>query len=129
MIRNKIDREFEKIRTSTIIRVVALILSLTNECIAVIGRSSFADATEYQLVSLILLIVIALWNAWMNNDFTKAARISSAVFDAISDGKITEEEIKNMLTLACTSTENTNSESSQNIQNKMKGFKDTTNDK
>lgn len=124
MIRNK----FEKIRPSTIIRVVALVVSLSNECIAVIGRTSFADATGYQLVSLILLIVIALWNAWMNNDFTKAARIASAVFDAISDGKITEEEIKKMLALACISTENANAESSQNSTNKEKGFQDTTHD-
>ena len=34
---------------------------------------------------------------WYNNDISKVALLCSGVFDALSDGKITEEEIEKML--------------------------------
>ena len=49
----------------------------------------------YQVVSLVAVVVIAAINAWYNNDISKVALLCGGVFDALSDGKITEEEIEN----------------------------------
>jgi hypothetical protein len=48
-------------------------------------------------VSLISVFVLAAWNAWKNNDFTFAAKIGTKVMNAIKDGKITEDEVKDFL--------------------------------
>lgn len=55
-----------------------------------------ADASA-EWVSLISVFVLAAWNAWKNNDFTFAAKIGTKVMNAIKDGKITEEEVKDFL--------------------------------
>ena len=48
-------------------------------------------------VSLISAFALAAWNAWKNNDFTFAAKIGTRVMNAIKDGKITADEIKDFL--------------------------------
>lgn len=45
-------------------------------------------------------ILIAVWNMWKNNDFTKAAELGTAVTHAIKDGKITAEEVQEILKTA-----------------------------
>ena len=47
--------------------------------------------------SLVATFVLAAWNAWKNNDFTFAAKTGTKVMNAIKDGKITEEEVKDIL--------------------------------
>lgn len=48
-------------------------------------------------VSLISAFILAGWNAWKNNDFTFAAKIGTRVMNAIKDGRITVDEIKDFL--------------------------------
>jgi hypothetical protein len=48
-------------------------------------------------VSLISVFALAVWNAWKNNDFTFAAKLGTKVLNAIKDGKITEDEVKDFL--------------------------------
>ena len=48
-------------------------------------------------VSLISVFVLAAWNAWKNNDFTFAAKVGTKVMNAIKDGKITADEVKDFL--------------------------------
>lgn len=81
----------------TIIRVVTLILALCNQFIAVIGASTFAQAAWYQIFSLAVTIATALFTAWKNNDFTYFAQLGTGVLHALKDGKITEEEVKELL--------------------------------
>jgi hypothetical protein len=47
--------------------------------------------------SLIATFILACWNAWKNNDFTFAAKTGTKVMHAIKDGKITEDEVKEIL--------------------------------
>ncbi len=86
-----------KIDKGTIIRTVTLILALANQFIAVIGASTFANAVWYQITSIVVTVATALFTAWKNNDFTRFAQLGSGVLHALKDGKITEDEVKELL--------------------------------
>ena len=87
-----------KIKASTIMRCVALILVLINQVLAIFGKGlPFADELVYQIASVVLTIVVGIWSAWKNNDFTKAARVAGKVFDSIKDGSISQEEAKELI--------------------------------
>lgn len=88
-----------KIKVSTIARIGALIVALANQCLALLGRDvlPFTDNAAYQIITIIATVVIAIINAWKNNDITRVARTSGKIFNALKDGKITEEEVDNLL--------------------------------
>lgn len=88
-----------KIKVSVIARIGALLVALANQCLALFGGGvlPFTENMVYQIITLAATIILAAINAWKNNDITKVARLSGKVFDALSDGKITEEEVENML--------------------------------
>ena len=87
------------VKISTIARIAALVAALINQCLAIFGRGTlpFTEDMVYQIVSLLATIVIAAINAWYNNDISHIARLCGGVFDALSDGKISEDEIKAIL--------------------------------
>ena len=93
----KILEKFKNVDKGTIIRSVALILAIINQVIAVLGATSFASALWYQIVSIIVTIAIAFINAWENNDWTYFAKLGTKVLDALEDGKLTKEEVIEML--------------------------------
>ncbi len=87
-----------KTKIGTIARITALIVALINMVLAFFGESlPFTENTAYKVVSVVLLVVSALYAAWKNNDFTRLAKLVGALFDALKDGKITEDEVKNLL--------------------------------
>lgn len=87
------------VKPATIARIGALLVALINQCLAIFGHDAlpFTENMAYQAVSLVAVVVIAAINAWYNNDISKVALLCGRVFDALSDGKITEEEIVKML--------------------------------
>lgn len=87
------------IKPATIARIGALFVALANQCLIMFGKGvlPFTENMAYQVVSLVAVIVTAGINAWYNNDISKLALLCGRVFDALSDGKITEEEIEKML--------------------------------
>ena len=87
------------IKPSAIARMAALLVALVNQCLVIFGQDvlPFTENMAYQVVSLAAVIVIAAINAWYNNDVTRVARLCGRVFDALSDGKITEAEIEQIL--------------------------------
>lgn len=87
------------IKPATIARIGALLVALANQCLVTFGQDvlPFTENMAYQVVSLVAVVVIAAINAWCNNDISKVALLCSRVYDALSDGKITEEEIEKML--------------------------------
>ena len=89
----------KNIKAATIARLAALLVALANQCLAIFGRGTlpFTENMAYQTISLLSVIVIAAINAWYNNDISKVALLCGGVFDALSDGKITEEEIEKIL--------------------------------
>ena len=87
------------VKPATIARIGALLVALANQCLAMFGKEilPFTENMAYQVVSLVAVVVIAAINAWYNNDISKVALLCGGVFDALSDGKITEEEIEKIL--------------------------------
>ena len=86
-----------KLDKGTIIRTVTLILALANQAVATIGASTFASATWYQVLSIVVTIATAIFTAWENNDFTHFARLGTGLLNALKDGKITEDEVNELL--------------------------------
>lgn len=86
----------EKLRNidrGTLFRVIALVLAIINQIVAVAGANSFANSTVYQVISVSATIIVSFAAAWENNDFTGFARLSTKVLDALEDGRITPDEV------------------------------------
>ena len=81
----------------TVFRTVLQVLAYINQLVALIGRTSFADAAWYQWLSVGVTFTITAVTWWYNNDITSAAKWGSKVMDALKDGKITEDEVKELL--------------------------------
>ena len=88
---------FKKVNKGTIIRTIALVIAIANQVVAVIGRTSFASATWYQILSVAVTGVTAVWTAWENNDRTFFARLGTGVLDALEDGKVTKDEVLDLI--------------------------------
>lgn len=88
----------KNVKPSTIVRCIIYILVLINQVLAIFGKGlPFTTDLAYQIISAVLTVSVGLWAAWKNNDFSKAAIAAGKVLDALKDGKITEEETKEML--------------------------------
>jgi SPP1 family holin len=87
------------VKPATIARIGALLVALANQCLVMFGQDilPLTENMAYQVVSFVVVVVIAAINAWYNNDISKVALLCGGVFDALSDGKITEEEIEKIL--------------------------------
>ena len=90
-------KKLKTIDKGTIIRSVVLILALANQIIAVLGATSFATALWYQIATLIVTAASSLFAGWKNNDFTDFAKLGTGILRALKDGKITEDEVKELL--------------------------------
>ena len=76
------------------IRLIAMALAI----VATVVLEVIPGMNEsWEWVSLISAFILAGWNAWKNNDFTFAAKIGTRVMNAIKDGKITADEVKDFL--------------------------------
>lgn len=64
-----------KISSETIIRTLALAVSLVNQLLLAFGKNPlpFADDDAYALLSTIVTAGVAIWNWWKNNSFSKNA--------------------------------------------------------
>lgn len=89
----KIIEKIKSIDKGTLMRTIAFGLALCNQIIAAIGATSFASATWYQVATVIMTILTGALAAWENNDFTYFAKLTTRVFYALKDGKITVEEV------------------------------------
>ena len=88
-----------KIKPATIARIGALLVALANQFLVMFGKDAlpFTENMAYQVISLAAVVIISAINAWYNNDISKIALICGRIFDALSDGKIAEEEVEKML--------------------------------
>ena len=89
-------QKIKNLDKGTIIRTAALAAAILNQIVAVIGATSFAGAMWYQILSISATVITAVIAAWENNDFTYFARLGTKVIDALQDGKITPDEVKNL---------------------------------
>lgn len=93
----KIKDKLATVDKGTIIRSTTLVLAMANQVIAIIGASTFANSVWYQIASVIVTVISSLVSAWENNDWTYFAKLGTGVLDALEDGKITVEEVQELL--------------------------------
>ena len=96
MINNIINR-IKSLDKGTLLRSISFIAAYINQIVAIVGRESFADASWYQIASLIMTLCVSAICAWKNNDFTYLAQLSGKVLKALKDKKITDNEIEDLL--------------------------------
>lgn len=77
----------------TIIRTLVLIVTIINQVVAFISQSS-GWYLGLSIAALVISAVIAWWN---NNDITPAAQLATKILNALQDGKISAEEVKELL--------------------------------
>lgn len=78
-----------KASTSTVVRVVLLIISLANMALATLGivpEEIVGNETAYQIGSLIVTAVISIINAWKNNSFTEEAIEADKYLEELKSG-------------------------------------------
>lgn len=93
----KIKDKLATVDKGTIIRSTTLVLAMANQVIAIIGASTFANSVWYQIASVVVTMISSLVSAWENNDWTYYAKLGTGVLDALEDGKITVEEVQELL--------------------------------
>lgn len=93
----KIKDKLATVDKGTIIRSTTLVLAMANQVIAIIGASTFASSVWYQIASVVVTVISSLVSAWENNDWTYYAKLGTGVLDALEDGKITVEEVQELL--------------------------------
>ena len=89
-----------KVKLSTILRLVGLAVTVINLIVAEILRNKgieFAGSVAYEVISIIATIVMAGINAWYNNDITAFAKVAGRIFEALKDGKINIDEVQGIL--------------------------------
>lgn len=87
---------FEKFKMrdkGTILRTIFLILSLINYVISMVGKKYWGSGSIYEYVSFGIFVLMVIISYWYNNNWTGFASIADDIFNMLSDGKITEEEI------------------------------------
>lgn len=93
----KLIEKIKSLDKGTIIRTILFICAIGNQIVAVIGMSSFASEFWYQILSVVFTAIITIITAWKNNNFTYFAQLTGAVLTALKDGKITKEEVLELL--------------------------------
>lgn len=92
-----------KLKTGTVLRIAALIVALLNQILAIFGKDlPFTENFFYQLISVLGTIVAAVIAAWKNNDVTHLARLTGAIFAALKEGSLLEEDLTQTLQAAQT---------------------------
>jgi SPP1 family holin len=85
--------------TGTIVRVVALVLSLVNQVLVAFDMSpiNVGSAELEMYISTGITVLLALVAMWKNNSFTAGAQAADRVKEAIADGVLTPEEIDELI--------------------------------
>lgn len=89
----KIIDRIKSLDKGTAIRTLVLIVTIINQIVAFISKSS----VWYLGLSLAALIISSIVAWWENNDVTPSAQLATKVLNALQDGKITTEEIHGLL--------------------------------
>lgn len=87
---------FEKFKMrdkGTIVRTILLFLSVANYVVSIICENYAQSSPIWTWVSFGIFLVMTLISYWYNNNWTGFASIAEDVFNMLSDGKITAEEM------------------------------------
>jgi len=93
----KFIERLKKVDKGTLIRSASLIVTLLNLVAMGITEICGAHSTAYVVVSIIAAAVSALIAGWQDNNWSDFAILMGKVWNAKKDGKITTEEVEDML--------------------------------
>lgn len=89
----KLLNRIKSLDKGTIIRTLVLIVTIINQVVAFISQSS----GWYLGLSITALVISAVISWWSNNDITPTAQLATEMLNAMQDGKISAEEVKELL--------------------------------
>lgn len=89
----KILDRIKSLDKGTIIRTLVLIVTIINQVVAFISQLS----GWYLGLSIAALVISAVIAWWENNDITPAAQLATKILNAMQDGKISADEVKELL--------------------------------
>lgn len=87
------------ITAETVTGVFILVIALINAVLQMFGINTLPieDGEISNIISTIFLIVTTLWNTWKNRNLTTASQISQCITDAIKNGEILENDVKELI--------------------------------
>ena len=90
---NKIN--LKGITAETVAGILILLLALINATLQMFGINALPIKNEEvtNIVSIVFLIVTALWNTWKNRNISTASQVSQNITDAIKDGEILADDV------------------------------------
>lgn len=76
-------------KQSAIVRLVALVILMLNQALVTLGYNPlpFSDDQIYEAVSIIAVVVIAIWTWWKNNNITDVALAGQSEIERIKGGR------------------------------------------
>ena len=76
-------------KQSAIVRLVALVILMLNQALVTLGYNPlpFSDEQVYEAVSIVAVVVIAIWTWWKNNNVTDVAMAGQAEIERIKGAR------------------------------------------
>ena len=87
------------VNAETVTGVLVLLLALINACLKIFGIDMLPIQNEEvsNIVSIVFLIVSALYNTWKNRNLTSASQAAQNITDAIKNGEILVEDVNTIV--------------------------------
>lgn len=87
------------VTSEAVTSMLILLAALVNTTLQMFNISvlPIADEDIANIISTIFLIVTTLWNTWKNRNFTSASQIAQNIANAIKNGELLEQDVKNLL--------------------------------
>lgn len=87
------------VNAETVTGVLVLLLALINACLKMFGIDMLPIQNEEisNIVSIVFLIVSALYNTWKNRNLTLASQAAQNITDAIKNGEILVEDVNTIV--------------------------------
>lgn len=91
--------DWENVKPQSYVSVLLFLISMVNYVLTYFGQPiiQIADEKLELFVNAALAVVFGLYPLWKNNSFTKVAQLADDFMNAMRDGKLTEEEAKEMI--------------------------------
>lgn len=87
------------ITSEAVTGIFILLVALINATLQMLGINMLPieDAEISVIVSTLFLALTALWNTWKNRNLSSASQIAQNITDAIKNGEMLENDIKELL--------------------------------
>lgn len=87
------------ITSEAVTGIFILLVALINATLQMLGINMLPieDAEISVIVSTLFLVLTALWNTWKNRNLSSASQIAQNITDAIKNGEMLENDIKELL--------------------------------